>query len=153
MFLGFLKMVNGSENNINERISLLENNFQDILARLDKLERVSVQNPPQNVSKQMSIKEFLISKAPEGDVEKTLVLAYYLEKITGLMNFNTTDIETSFRNAKESVPGNVADKIQKNIARGFFMSFAEKKGSHKAYTLTNSGEKFVENELAKRATQ
>ena len=95
--------------------------------------------------KRVSIKEFLLSVRPEGDVMKTLCVAYYLEKFEGLDSFTTKDIEVAFRAGKEPVPENINYKIIKNIEKGFLMEAQQKKNNLKAWNLTNSGEKYVQN--------
>ena len=99
--------------------------------------------------KQTSIKEFLISKKPKDDVQRTLVICYHLEKYKGMGSFNAKDIEDCFRDAKEKVPDNVNYKVIQNIKSGYMMEAKEKKDKFKAWTLTSSGERFVENDLKK----
>ena len=99
--------------------------------------------------KQVSIKEFLLSKKPKDDVQRTLAICYYLEKNKGMSNFNAKDIEDGFREAKEKVPENVNYKVIQNIKSGYMMEAKEKKDKFKAWTLTSTGERFVENDLKK----
>lgn len=77
----------------------------------------------------------------------TLVLGYYLEKHRDLLAFNIKDLESAFREAKESVPDNINYKVVKNVEKGHMMEAKEKKDNLKAWNLTASGEKFVENNL------
>ena len=99
------------------------------------------------VQKEFSPKEFILSKKPKGDVRMTLVLGYYLEKNRDLLAFNIKDLENAFREAKESVPDNINYKVVKNVEKGHMMEAKEKKDNLKAWNLTASGEKFVENNL------
>jgi len=57
------------------------------------------------------------------------------------------DLENAFRSAREKLPKNMNDAVNKNIARGFLMGAAEKKDAKKAWNLTSTGERFVENEM------
>lgn len=100
-------------------------------------------------NKKMSIKEFLISKKPKDDVQRTLVICYYLEKHKNMNSFNAKDIEDGFREAKEKVPDNVNYKAIQNIKSGCMMEAKEKKDKFKAWTLTSTGERFVENDFKK----
>ena len=43
----------------------------------------------------------------------------------------------------------LTDTVNKNIAKGYIMEAADKKDTKKAWTLTASGETFVESELSK----
>jgi hypothetical protein len=123
--------------------------LEDHENRIKKLELFaqSIQSKPEVVKKKISIKEFILSKNLKDDVQKTLAIGYYFEKYEGLPSFNVKDLDKGFRDAREKVPSNVADKIQKNIAKGHVMEAEEEKDGLKAYVLTNSGEKFVENDF------
>jgi len=95
--------------------------------------------------KPSSVKEFVISKNPTNDTQKTLAIGYYLEKSEGDVSFNIRDLEGGFRAAKEKVPLNLNDKVNGNIRNGHMMPAAERKDGLSAWTLTNTGERFVEN--------
>lgn len=101
------------------------------------------------IKKPISIKEFLLSKNTNNDVQKTLVIGYYLEKYENKDNFTVKDREEGFRNAKETVPSNINDKVNKNIRKGYMDETKVKKGNRSAWYLTNSGEISVETELEK----
>ena len=116
--------------------------------RLSKLESL-IQTKPEVAKKKISIKEFIIPKKPKDDVQKTLAIGYYLENYGYLSSFTAKDLEKGFRTAKERVPKNINYKVIRNIHRGFMMEAKEKKDNLKAWTLTNSGEKYVENNLKK----
>jgi len=96
--------------------------------------------------KKLSIKELFRLKKPKNDVQKTLLIGYYLEKYENMTSFNVNDIKNSFRDAKEKLPLNVWDKIQLNLKKGH-MDYMEKKDDLKAYMLTSSGEDYVENDF------
>lgn len=97
--------------------------------------------------KQLSIKEFLLSKKPKDDVQRTLVIGYYLEKHKNMSSLNAKDIEDGFREAKEKIPDNINYKVIQNIKNGYMMEAKEKKDNLKAWALTSTGERFVENDL------
>jgi len=130
-----------------------DNEIIEIRKKLEELEiRVSklespAQTKPETVKKGVSIKEFILSKKSKDDVQKTLVIGYYLEKYEGFSSFNAKDLEDRFRAAKETVPDNINYKAIKNIEKGYMMEAKEKKDKLKAWSLTNSGEKFVENDF------
>lgn len=126
----------------------IEKEIEEIKKKLESFERrISVLEgkPQQLVSKSLSIKEFLLQKNPKDDTDKTLGIGYYLEKYEGFELFNIKDLEDGFRRAKEKVPININDKVNKNIQKGFIDEAKDKKNNFKAWYLTNSGEKFVEN--------
>jgi hypothetical protein len=117
--------------------------------RVDRLERASALGTPSTTkqAKKMSAKEFLLTKAVTSELQKVVALAHYLEHQEGLASFNIVDLEAIFRSAREKIPKNMSDAVNKNIARGFLMEAAEKKDSKKAWNLTATGERFVENEM------
>ena len=99
--------------------------------------------------KQISVKELLLSKKPTDDNQKTLVIGYYLERYRGIEAFNIKDLEDALREAREKVPDNINDKVNKNIRSGYMMETKEKKDKLKAWNLTSMGERFVENDFKK----
>ena len=101
-------------------------------------------------TKKLSIREIFISKKPKTDVDKTLVVGYYLESFQNYTSFNISDIEVGFRSAKEPPPININDAVNKNIRKGFIMSADEKKNNKQAWVLTNLGIQYVDNDLKKQ---
>ena len=99
--------------------------------------------------KKIAAREFLLTKQLKTETQKTLVLGYYLEHVQSVSPFNIEDLVTVFQSAKEKRPQNMNDAVNKNVARGLLMETAEKKGSKKAWVLTSTGEKYVEEELKK----
>jgi len=134
---------------MSEDIASIRNRLDELEKRIAKIEGLLL-SKPKSFEKKISIKEFILQKHPGNDVEKALAIAYYLEKYEGFSSFHTIDIEKGFRDAREKVPANVADKIQKNIAKGHIMEAEEEKDGHKAYMLTSSGEGFVEDGFGKK---
>ncbi|MBS3092859.1 hypothetical protein J4466_05575 [Candidatus Pacearchaeota archaeon] len=130
--------------------------FRKLTERVKILEEKSLESEKNQNSKKISednkkqsIKEFILSKKPKDDVQKTLSIFYYLENNENLESVCIKDIERGFREAKESVPKNINDKVAKNICKGLIMNVKEQKGNNKAWVLTNSGEKSVENGFKK----
>lgn len=116
--------------------------------RISKLEEFLPKTPIVK-TKKISIKEFILSKKPKNDTDKTLTIGYFLEKHEGVTPFNVKDIENGFRNAREPLPKNLSDKIQMNAKKGFIMLAKERKDKLLSWVLTNSGEKYVENGFKK----
>jgi hypothetical protein len=114
--------------------------------RIQKLEAKLQSSAPTLIGvsqKQISPKEFLLEKKPSGEVQKTLILCYYIEHTMGLTPFNIDDLNKVFKLAKEAVPSNLNDKINKNIDKGYLVEDDEKKDAKKAWHLTASGENFI----------
>lgn len=132
----------------------MENDVEKILERLNSLEKrlqileksTDLTQPAagSGVPKRLSLKEFIVSKKPANDVQKTLAIGYFLEKFSGVSLFNITDLEAAYERAKEKKPSNMNDKINMNIRNGHMEEATEKKEARKAWYLTNTGESYVE---------
>ncbi len=127
---------------IEERVNDLEIRISECESLLNKNFIKTVEKLPG--TKKLSITEFLGMKMPSSDVQKTLVIAYYLEKYENSSSFNVDDIKSHFRLARQPLPQNVNDKININIKKGYIMDAEEKKDSKKAWLVTNSGLEVVE---------
>jgi len=131
----------------------VEDVIKDIMTKLEDHEsRISaLEGAPGKKTlvegKKLSIKEFLLTKKPNDDVQRTIVIGYYLEHFESMDSFNTRDLADGFRSAKDPLPANINDKVNSNIGKGYMMEAKEKKDKLKAWVLTNSGEKFVEEGL------
>ena len=124
----------------------------DIIKKLDDHERriSALEGMPQKTiseGKKLSVKEFILEKKPSDDVQRALVIGYFLEHFEGMDKFNVKDLTEGFRLAREQLPDNINDKVNLNIAKGYLMAAKEKKDKFKAWYLTNTGEKFVENRM------
>ncbi|MEO5950206.1 MAG: hypothetical protein ABIQ04_02040 [Candidatus Saccharimonadales bacterium] len=102
-------------------------------------------------AKPQSAKEFLIGLKLGTAVEKTAALGYFVETVSQVGPFNVDDIESAFRSAKEKVPTNIGDMVNKNIKKGLFMEHREKKGGKKSWVLTSTGETLAENDFKELA--
>lgn len=100
------------------------------------------------ISKEFSLKEFLISKNPKDDVERTALFGYYLENFRKYEIFNVKDITSCFREAREKVPDNVNDKISKCIGKDWIMESDKKKDDKKAFVMTRTGSEIIERNFA-----
>jgi len=131
--------------NLEFRVKALE----DRVTALESATGQTSQSLSSTLSKKLqSPKEFLLTKKTKNMIQKTLVLAYYFESIAQHGAFNVNDLETTFRNAKEKLPVNMNDTVNKTIKRGLFVEHDERKGGKKSWMLTATGEKFVENNLS-----
>ncbi|MDO9183716.1 MAG: hypothetical protein Q7U04_14980 [Bacteriovorax sp.] len=131
-----------NKNTIEERVSKLEIRVSELASLLNK-NAINITEKLPN-TKKLSVTEFLSTKMPHSDVQKTLAIAYYLEKYEHLNSFNVDDIKSHFRLARQPLPQNVNDKININIKKGYIMDAEEKKDSKKAWIVTNSGLEIVE---------
>ena len=117
--------------------------------RVERLEKLLLREAADGPTKHrpLSAKEFMMSKNLKSETQKVLALAYFLEHEQGLASFNVSDLESAFKSAREKLPGNLNDAVNKNIARGLIMGASGKKDSKKAWQLTSTGERYVEHDL------
>lgn len=132
--------------NLDEIIQKLKNHEKRI-AHLEK--KILEEKKVGKIVKKTSICEFLISKNPKGDVNKTLAIGYFLEKYKNLEFFNKNDLEEYFKKAKEKIPTNINYKVYRNIEKGYMMEVKERKDNLKCWCLTNTGIKFCEKNFKK----
>lgn len=147
------------ENNIQKMLGEILEALKNLDARVARIE-TSLQ--PQHkgegdvlvraaAQRKMSIKEFLIERAPADDVQKTLAIGYFMETYEGMTSFNRSDLEKGFREAKEHPPSNINDKVNMSIKNGHMMEAEKKKDNMKAWVLTGTGEQYVLNGFRKQA--
>lgn len=130
-------------------ISQLDQIVRDLEIRVAALEKHFEPGAPvvPASGKKESAKEFLLRKNIGAETQKVLALAYFAERYDGLTSFNVPDLQVVFRAAREKLPKNMNDAINKNVSRGFLMEADQKKDSKKAWQLTATGERFVEQEM------
>jgi len=99
--------------------------------------------------KQTSVGEFIRLLGLKKHTDLVLAFGYYLEKYAGLQAFTPADINTCYYEAKME-SSNTSQMIILNIRRGFLMpAKRDKEKGKKAYTLTRSGEDFINNSAKK----
>ena len=121
----------------------------DLEKRVSQLEKhfTSATAPRVTSGKKIAAKEFLMAKNVSSETQRVLVLGYFLEKVMEMPSFNVPDLEAAFRSAKDKLPKNMNDAVNKNITRGFLMEAETKKDAKKAWYLTSTGERYVENDM------
>jgi hypothetical protein len=92
--------------------------------------------------KQVSPGEFVKMSSPKNQLDRALVLGYYLEKVAGSLGFTSSDLNEMGRQIKQPF-ANASDAVAKLTGRGLMMSAGNKEGQ-RAYALTASGETYVE---------
>jgi len=98
-------------------------------------------------SKALSIREFIQRLGFKKHTDITLAFGYYLEKQAEAVAFTPADINNCYYEAK--IEGsNTSQMIILNIRRGFMMQVKKSGKGRKRYTLTGSGEKYIETKLS-----
>jgi hypothetical protein len=98
--------------------------------------------------KKKSAAEFLRGSSAKSQIDRALVLGYYLEKFETASNFTSTELAHLGQTVRQPFT-NASDTVAKLGARGLMMSAGDKDGQ-RAYALTASGETFVETLLESR---
>ena len=83
-----------------------------------------------------------ILKKAANQTDRALLLGYYVEKVESQSSFTTGELRDLGRQAKYSFT-NISDSVAGLVGRGLMMSAGEKE-SHRAYTLTATGEEYAE---------
>ncbi len=96
--------------------------------------------------KRTSPAEFLKKSGAKNQMDRALLLGYYLEKNEGVELFTSTELAQRGKDSKQPFT-NPSDVVAKLTARGLMMSAGDKEGQ-RAYALTASGETYVETLLA-----
>jgi hypothetical protein len=129
-------------------IEIILEKLDNFEKRIKSLEGLVLSKPGEltvKKQKELSLKEFILLKKPSEDVEKTLIIGYFLEKYKSMNSFNSRELLTAYESAKEKKPLNINDKVNMCIKRGFMSQAKEKKDNLKAWYITNAGEQYVEN--------
>lgn len=130
--------------------TFVEGKFNELLALKPILpsKESAVSSPIQvtnESSKKTSLAEFLKTKNPKSHGDKILAFGYFLEKFRDYSSFNLNDIDTCYKEARIPKTKNFPHYIAQLIRDGYLMDAEEKKDNKKAWILTDSGLKYVEN--------
>lgn len=100
--------------------------------------------------KRLSVREFVQKFGAKRHPDKVIAFGYYLEKYLEKKEFTAADINNLYYEAKLET-SNTSQAMIGNIKRGLLMEAGgQKKGAgKKRYTLTHTGEEFVEKRLGK----
>lgn len=95
--------------------------------------------------KPSSPREFIDRYGVKRHVDIVLGFGYFLERFRNLKSFTGADINTCYYEAKVE-PSNTSQMIINNIKKGYIMQ-SKKPGARTNYTLTRTGEEFVQAEF------
>lgn len=104
-----------------------------------------------NSSKPVSVREFLRRTGIKRHTDIVLAFGYYLEKYSDIQEFTPADINKCYYEAKIEA-SNTSQMVIQNLKRGYIMeSKGAKKEGKKRYTLTQSGEDYINNKLNQKS--
>lgn len=100
--------------------------------------------------KTLSVGEFIRQLGIKRHTDFVLAFGYYLEKYAGMREFGPADINKCYYDSKMD-SSNTSQMLIQNIKQGRIMEAkgAKKKGQ-KQYTLTKTGEEYIEKVLSKK---
>ncbi len=109
-----------------------------------------VSAPQLVIAKGTSPGEFIRQFRFKKHTDFVLAFGYYLEKHSGLTEFSAADVNNCYYEAKMEA-SNTSQMIIQNIRRGYLMEAKkraqENKASRKLFTLTRSGEEYLQKAL------
>lgn len=97
-------------------------------------------------SKSTSLREFIRAVGFKKHTDIVVAFAYYLEKYAGVSEFTPADINNCYYEAKMET-SNTSQSIIQNIKRGYVMPAKKAGKSRGRYTITASGERFIQEKL------
>jgi hypothetical protein len=96
--------------------------------------------------KSMQISEFLAQTNIRSEFDRVTAILYYQLR-NGQNSSARVEILQAYSNSRARQPANLSDVIAKCIRRGHVVESPEKKDGQKAWQITLSGEKYVEEKL------
>ena len=145
----FTAEVTGPAEYVDQKIEDLANRFLKPSALAMVAEQPSSHQAPE-INKRISPAEFLKKRPGASQPDRAVMLGYYIEKHQQTDRFTTSELQESGRAAKDPF-GNISDVVAKLVARGLMMTDGDKDGQ-RAYSLTASGEAYVDEILRTDAT-
>jgi hypothetical protein len=138
--------VSGDSEYVNPKFEELVSRFLSSLRPgISSESSVSVSASREPGAKKTSPAEFLKQSIAGNQVDRALLLGYYLEQTQGVKSFTSTELGQLGKEAKQPF-ANPSDIVAKLTARGLMMSAGDKEGQ-RAYALTASGETYAESML------
>ena len=99
---------------------------------------------PMNSEIEESFMEFFLKYNPEKETDKTLVIMHFLESRRHMQNITSKNISEGFKEIREKIPTNVADKIQMLHKKGLIMP-SENVENLKGWLITRTGLEYLQN--------
>ena len=113
------------------------------------IEQTSAPNPLEQGGKRLSAAEFLRKVGHKNQTDRGLILGYYLERMTSQPSFTTSELGELGVQTKQPF-SNISDIVSRLVSRGLMMNSGDKEGQ-RAYSLTASGEEYVESTIDTKA--
>lgn len=109
-------------------------------------ERTRGEGKEPRIALTMQINEFLASKNVKSHTDRILATAYYYLRNSD-QPITKSEIEEVYRRTRIPRPKNLSDLIAKLVRRGYFVDSPGGQKGQKAWQITPTGEKYVEEKL------
>ena len=100
-----------------------------------------------NTNKKLSLREVILEKNPQNNLEKALCIAYYEEQYNGKKSWTTQDLVQGFKDAKEPIPTNPSDTVFKCKIKAWVMD------TDGGFMLTKLGEQTINNGFGSKSKE
>jgi hypothetical protein len=134
--------VTGESSYVDKKIDELVSRFLSSWKSTSSDQGIAASVQLETGGKKTSPAEFLKRSSARNQMDRALLLGYYLENSERVSNFTSSELNELGRDAKQPFT-NPSDIVAKLTARGLMMSAGDKEGQ-RAYALTASGETYVE---------
>lgn len=125
---------------IEERLDAIENKLAELIERVTELESESVRESTS--ANQPEIREYVESADPNSHVERSLLIAAFLERHEGSDGFTTNEISEGYERVRQKQPANLSDVLARAEQQDYSMEI-NTDGRGKRWQLTGDGEQFV----------
>lgn len=126
---------------------------QTVMIEEDICTMSAIESSNSPVQKPTSINEFLKGKGFCTFNDLTLGIAYYCEKFEDKQNFSSDEIRDCFLLAKRKLPSNISECIRQLNIKGYIQPVANRDTEVKRYSLTTSGEEYIDEFRAKAISE
>lgn len=92
--------------------------------------------------------EFFARLRPRQGTDQVMVAAYFLESFRDASAFTADDLRQCLLEARVKPPANISLAVLRNAQRGLMAQSEKRAGPHKAWILTQTGIKSIEETLA-----
>jgi hypothetical protein len=95
------------------------------------------------------VKDFIAEKDPKTDMESTLVLLFYMQRMMALTKIGPPHVMTAFKEAGKAIPVDVRQTIRNAHYKKMWLTFDDIED----LATTTQGDNFVEHEMVKRKSE
>lgn len=118
--------------------------FRKLLEEGESMRQVG---KPSAVVPKMQVNELLASRSLKSHMDKVEAIAWHFLRQSGEDSVTRKDILDAYSKARMQKPKNLTDVINLSVRRGHLTDAPEKKDGQKAWSITPTGERYIEERL------